>query len=137
MRARKQRGAGAEGRGRCDALVGLAGAREERPQRVQLRHDAAAREEVDGRVVRRGLQAGRGGEDVRLSQWVGPLPPQTHPEENLWRAVPARRDVVREGRPRTDLAREAEVGELDGLALDEAVLRPGATDDRGEGRDVE
>mmetsp|Transcript_124915 Transcript_124915/g.303364 ORF Transcript_124915/g.303364 Transcript_124915/m.303364 type:complete len:290 (-) Transcript_124915:69-938(-) len=79
-------------------LVGLRRAREERPQREQLSHYATAGKGIDGRVVHSGAQ------------------------QHLGCAVPARRHVVRVGRPRADLARKAEVSDLARVALAQHVL---------------
>jgi hypothetical protein len=78
--------------------VSLVLAGEERPEHQQLRHDAPNGPHVNGGVVN-----GRA-------------------QENLRRAVPPRRDVLRKGGARADLARKAVVGDFSFFAADKDVF---------------
>eukprot|EP00968_Pinguiococcus_pyrenoidosus_P010863 scaffold870_cov268-Pinguiococcus_pyrenoidosus.AAC.65 len=80
-------------------LVRLGCPWKEGPQREELRKNAAAGPLIDWRVILCGM------------------------EQDFWRPVPSRRDVVCVGRPRPNLASQSKVCNFDGVALDQHVLR--------------
>mmetsp|Transcript_58412 Transcript_58412/g.156142 ORF Transcript_58412/g.156142 Transcript_58412/m.156142 type:complete len:212 (-) Transcript_58412:264-899(-) len=79
-------------------LVNFRRTREQRAQAIQLSHDAAHGPDINGRVV------------VHAAQ------------QHLRGTVPARRHIIRQGRPAANLPGKAKIGELHSVASNKEIL---------------